>query len=227
MGGALPVAWRHDPVFRGAAVAAGVTLALFLLRVAGPHAPELEPQTLTYTPSAVREVVPRPGTALPAAQPPADVPRIAPGASPVRRGGRPDSQRRPLRHLQAWKGPMTRPALLLSASLLVLPVAARAQAPTAVPPPSSTPAPSQLDRIEGRLDELLRRMDQPPPTALWGRPGRDGSCWGSNLPRRVWHPARGPWGGLQAGRARRGPCGAPRRQRPGGGAARQRGRLRL
>jgi len=58
---------------------------------------------------------------------------------------------------------MTRPALLLSASLLVLPFAARAQAPAAVQPPSSLPAPSQLDRIEGKLDELLRRMDQPRP----------------------------------------------------------------
>jgi hypothetical protein len=58
---------------------------------------------------------------------------------------------------------MTHPALLLSASLLVLPFAARAQAPPAAPPPSSPPVPSQLDRIEGKLDELLRRMDQPRP----------------------------------------------------------------
>ena len=79
MGDALPVAWRHDPVFRGAAVAAGVTLVLFLLRVAGPRAPELEPQTLTYTPSAVRQFMPLPGVVSPAAQPPADVPKIAPG----------------------------------------------------------------------------------------------------------------------------------------------------
>jgi hypothetical protein len=57
---------------------------------------------------------------------------------------------------------MTRPALLLSASLLILPLAARAQAPAAVPPPSP-PEPSQLDRIETKLDELLRRMDQPRP----------------------------------------------------------------
>ena len=78
---ATPVAWRHDPVFRGAAVAAGVTLALFLLRVAGPRAPELEPQTLTYTPSTVREAAPRPGAAPSAALPPADVPKIAPGHS--------------------------------------------------------------------------------------------------------------------------------------------------
>jgi len=58
---------------------------------------------------------------------------------------------------------MTRPALLLSASLLVLSFAARAQAPAAVPLPLSPPVPSQLDRIEGKLDELLRRMDQPRP----------------------------------------------------------------
>ncbi len=59
---------------------------------------------------------------------------------------------------------MTRPALLLSASLLALSFAARAQAPAApLAPASSSPAPSQLDRIEGKLDELLRRMDQPRP----------------------------------------------------------------
>ena len=58
---------------------------------------------------------------------------------------------------------MTCSALLLSASLLVLPFAACAQAPAAVPLPSSPPVPSQLDRIEGKLDELLRRMDQPRP----------------------------------------------------------------
>ena len=59
---------------------------------------------------------------------------------------------------------MTRPALLLSASLLILSFAARAQAPAApLAPASSSPAPSQLDRIEGKLDELPRRMDQPRP----------------------------------------------------------------
>ena len=58
---------------------------------------------------------------------------------------------------------MTRPALLLSACLLVLPFAARAQASAAVPPSPSPPAPSQLDRVESELDELLRRMDHPRP----------------------------------------------------------------
>lgn len=63
---------------------------------------------------------------------------------------------------------MTGPALLLSAFLLVLPLAARAQTPAAVPPSPSPPAPSQLDRIEGKLDELLHRMDQPRPQPLGG-----------------------------------------------------------
>lgn len=58
---------------------------------------------------------------------------------------------------------MMRPALLLSASLLVLPSTARAQAPAT--PPTLTTAPSQLDRIEGKLDDLLRRLDQPRPAS--------------------------------------------------------------
>ena len=52
---------------------------------------------------------------------------------------------------------MTRSALLLSASLLVLPLAAWAQSPTAA---STAAGQSQLDRIEGKLDEVLRRLDQ-------------------------------------------------------------------
>ena len=79
MADAAPVAWRHDPVFRGAAVAAGVTLAMFLLRIAGQRAPELDRPDLAFTPPALRGSVPSPGAAAPAAQPPADVPRIAPG----------------------------------------------------------------------------------------------------------------------------------------------------
>ena len=76
---ALPVAWRHDPVFRGAAVAAAVTLAMFLLRIAGQRAPELDRPDLAATPPALREFMPPPGAAPSAAQPPADVPKIAPG----------------------------------------------------------------------------------------------------------------------------------------------------
>lgn len=80
LGDALPVAWRHDPVFRGAAVATVVTLALFLLRVAGPHAPDLDRPDLMNVPPAQREFMPRPGAAPTAVQPQsADVPTIAPG----------------------------------------------------------------------------------------------------------------------------------------------------
>lgn len=50
---------------------------------------------------------------------------------------------------------MSRPALLLSASLLAA-SAAYAQTPT----PSSAAPVSQLDRIERKLDEVLRRLDQ-------------------------------------------------------------------
>ena len=84
LGDALPVAWRHDPVFRGAAVAAGVTLALFLLRVAGPHAPELDPPTTTlrYVPGVGVQTIGPSISGVPAApMPPADVPKIAPGHS--------------------------------------------------------------------------------------------------------------------------------------------------
>jgi len=76
---AAPAAWRHDPVFRGATVAAGVTLALFLLRVAGPHAPDLDQPDLAATPPALRQFMPAPGVMPLAAQPSADVPKIAPG----------------------------------------------------------------------------------------------------------------------------------------------------
>ena len=87
---------------------------------------------------------------------------------------------------------MTRPALLLSASLLVLPVAARAQAPTAVPPPSSTPAPSQLDRIEGRLDELLRRMDQPRPQPSGAGQGATAAAGAATSPAGSGTPPAAP-----------------------------------
>ena len=78
---AAPIAWRHDLLFRGATIGAGVTLALLLFRVAGPHAPELEPPMLRPMPSANLSL--RTGPALegkPLASPPvAEVPKIAPG----------------------------------------------------------------------------------------------------------------------------------------------------
>jgi len=77
---AAPAAWRHDHVFRGAAVAAGVTLALFLLRVAGPHVPDLDRPDFVNVSPALQEFVPRPGAAPTVVQPlSADVPKITPG----------------------------------------------------------------------------------------------------------------------------------------------------
>ncbi len=55
---------------------------------------------------------------------------------------------------------MIRPALLLSASLLAFSLAARAQSTAPATPPAGQ---SQLDRIEGKLDEVLRRLDQTRP----------------------------------------------------------------
>jgi len=78
---------------------------------------------------------------------------------------------------------MTRPALLLAATLLALPPAAYAQTPA-----PATPAPSalgQLDRIEQKLDELLRRLDQPrpqPPGAVQGAAAAKGAATASPAP---------------------------------------------
>jgi hypothetical protein len=75
MAEAAPVAWRHDPLFCGASIGAGVTLALLLLRFVGPHNPELDAPV-----AALRSV---PGIGMRGApsvmQPPTDVPKIAPG----------------------------------------------------------------------------------------------------------------------------------------------------
>lgn len=78
---ALPVTWRHDPIFRGTAIGAGVTLVLFLLRVAGPHAPELDPVLLRPAAPIFLQGCVTPRGAPSPAQPPAEVPRIAPGRS--------------------------------------------------------------------------------------------------------------------------------------------------
>ena len=69
---------------------------------------------------------------------------------------------------------MIRPALFLSACLLALPLAGHAQAPGSAPPGQS-----QLDRIEGKLDEVLRRLDQPRPQ-LPGAIQGQGTLSGSN-----------------------------------------------
>ncbi len=79
---AAPVAWRHDPVFRGAAVGAAVTLALFLLRMAGPHAPELDQPADNFDAATRKALVMGLRREEGPSQPlPLDVPKIAPGHS--------------------------------------------------------------------------------------------------------------------------------------------------
>ena len=56
---------------------------------------------------------------------------------------------------------MIRATLLLSAALLASPLTALAQLQPPAPATTAAPPPSQLDRIEGKLDEVLRRLDQP------------------------------------------------------------------
>jgi hypothetical protein len=71
---AAPVAWRQDKLFRGAAIGAGVTFALVLFRLAGPHNPALDAPGRT-----IRAV---PGSSMPtlsSAPPPPEMPKIAPG----------------------------------------------------------------------------------------------------------------------------------------------------
>ena len=77
---AAPVVWRQDRVFRGAAIGAGVTGALLLLRLTGPQMPEL--QSPSHTAGVPASAVPYPpGQGVgspPEAQRPANVPKIAP-----------------------------------------------------------------------------------------------------------------------------------------------------
>jgi len=75
---------------------------------------------------------------------------------------------------------MIRPALLLSAALLACPLAAWAQSPAPAAPASSSP--SQLDRIENKLDEVLRRLDQP-------RPQPSGAAQGQATPPAATTPS--------------------------------------
>jgi len=79
---AAPVAWRYDPLFRGAAIGAAVTLSLLLLRLVGPFDPDLDVRTLHSDPAirstwvGSRSETMRP---QPLASPLDDVPKIAPG----------------------------------------------------------------------------------------------------------------------------------------------------
>jgi len=76
---AAPVAWRHDPVFRGAAVDAAVTLALFLLRMAGPHAPELDQPADNFDAATRKSLMGLRRERGPSQPLLLDVPKIAPG----------------------------------------------------------------------------------------------------------------------------------------------------
>ena len=82
---AAPVAWRHDQLFRGATIGAAVTLVLVVLRIVGPHNPQLDAPgyMLSTMPGGAMQPLSGPslrGMPL-AAQPPADAPKIAPGHS--------------------------------------------------------------------------------------------------------------------------------------------------
>ena len=75
---AAPDAWRQDRVFRGATIGVGITGALLLLRLAGPHAPQLQPASVNLSPAV--PYLSGPGNTPSSVQPlPAQVPKIAAG----------------------------------------------------------------------------------------------------------------------------------------------------
>ena len=76
---AAPEAWRQDRVFRGATIGVGITGALLLLRLAGPHAPQLQPASSNLAPATVPYLSGSKNTVVPGQSPPAEVPKIAPG----------------------------------------------------------------------------------------------------------------------------------------------------
>lgn len=80
---AASAAWWHDPLFRGAVIGAGITLALVLLHMVGPHDPALDRPgaTLRYVPGMGVQTGSGPDSpSVPRTQAlPADVPKIAPG----------------------------------------------------------------------------------------------------------------------------------------------------
>lgn len=93
---AVPVAWHEDRVFRYAAIGAGITLAVLVIRPGASRQdirlPPLESSTAGMP--AVLSLVGR-STVLPAQTPPAEVPKIVPGHSlgDVTVGPTPDNDR--------------------------------------------------------------------------------------------------------------------------------------
>ena len=66
MAEAAPVAWRHDPLFRAAAIGAGVTFALLMLRVVGPHDRRIDITPAVMRSLQERHIVAGPDTRTPA-----------------------------------------------------------------------------------------------------------------------------------------------------------------
>ncbi len=89
---------------------------------------------------------------------------------------------------------MIRAILLLSAFLLALPLAGRAQSPA--PSTSAASVPTQLDRIEGKLDEVLRRLNQTHTQPLGLIPGQATSSSGPATPSAA--PGQAPATSTQA-----------------------------
>ena len=126
---------------------------------------------------------------LPAQRPAGQVLKITPGhpLGDVTFAPVPDIGRRPLRHCYAWKEPMIRCALFLSASLLAVPLVARAEAPA-----PTAAGQSQLDRSKANSTRCLRRLNQPHSQPL-------GSVQGQATPSRIVQPLPCPWRASCAG----------------------------
>jgi len=83
MAAAVPAAWHYDPVFRWAAIGAGIALAMLVLRLAASPALRQPPPL----PASAGSAKPAPASDVPAARSwsvpplPTAMPKIAPGRS--------------------------------------------------------------------------------------------------------------------------------------------------